>query len=155
MMMEEGYTTCVSGSAIIRSLQGHDPKDAVRIGEANDFVKLQEINVIGLQPAQRILELLLGRFSISAIDLGHEKYFLPIAIPQRFAHADLAHAVVIIPAVIHEVDPLVDHGPDEADTLLLVGLLAEVIAPQPYERYLLAGVSQRAVRYPLFRVGSP
>jgi hypothetical protein len=26
MMMEEGYTTSVSGSAIIRSLQGHDLK---------------------------------------------------------------------------------------------------------------------------------
>ncbi len=35
-MMEEGYTTGFSGSAIIRSLQGQDP-NGIKLGENHDF----------------------------------------------------------------------------------------------------------------------
>ena len=54
---------------------------AVGIGLSNYFVKLQKINMIGLQPLQRLVELLTCREFVPAIDLGHQKCLLAIAIP--------------------------------------------------------------------------
>src|SRR5262249_8173268 len=49
----------------------------------------------------------------------------------------------------------VDGGADDADTLLLIGLLAEVIAPEPHERHLLAGASEGTVGHLPRRLPSP
>src|SRR5580692_9055713 len=78
-------------------------KNSRRISFANDFVKLQQIDVIGLQPPKRLFQLLLSRLSGLCIDLGHEKSLLTITIAQRFAHADFADSAVVVPAVVQEV----------------------------------------------------
>src|SRR5271165_2793604 len=132
------------------SAAGEDP---VRIGVPNDLMKLQQINVIGLQAAQRFIELLGSSFPGLPVDLGHEERLLPIAVAQRLAHADLALAAVVIPAVVEEVDAAVETGADNADAFLLVGLHAEVISTQTYDRDLRAGAAQFAHGNSLGSVG--
>jgi len=78
------------------------------------------------------------------IDLRHQKSFLPVAIAQRFTHADLALAVVVVPAVIQERDAAVERGPDDSNAFLLVRLHANVVSAQPYHRNLFARVTQDA-----------
>src|SRR5260370_17375861 len=61
-------------------------KNAVRIGVANHFMKLEQVNPIRLQPPQRFIELRGCSSFISAIDFGHQKDLLPLPIPQRLPH---------------------------------------------------------------------
>src|ERR1700732_4008720 len=65
-------------------------EDAVRIVHANDFVKLQEIYAIGLEPAKRFFNLQRSRFLVAPIDFGHEKRSLTIAVLERFTHTNFA-----------------------------------------------------------------
>jgi len=53
-------------------------------------VELHEVDAVGLEPAQRFLDLLRGARSAAAVDLGHEKRFVAVAVAQRFPHAQLA-----------------------------------------------------------------
>src|SRR5438132_7291599 len=103
----------VSNLASLLGLQGSfhaaaGAKDAVRISHANHFMKLPEVEVIGLQPLQRFIELLGGRLFGLAVNLGHKECFLPISVAQRLSHANLALTFVVIPTVIEEVDAVVE-----------------------------------------------
>jgi len=91
-------------------------------------MELQQVNPVRLKPVQGLINLLCRSVFGAAVDLGHQEHLLTVAVPQRFAHPAFARAVDIVPAVVHKVDPIVDGGAHDADTLLLVGLLAEVIA---------------------------
>lgn len=55
-----GFQHCFCGSPVC--------EDAVRIFQSNNFVKLQEIDLIGLQPSQRFIDLLGGQGFGAAID---------------------------------------------------------------------------------------
>src|SRR2546422_5382550 len=118
-------------------------------------MELQQINPVRLKPAQGLINLLCRSVFGAAVDLGHQEHLLPVAVPQRFAQPAFARAVVIVPAVVHKVDPVVDGGANDADTLLLVGLLAEVIAAQAHHGDLLSSASHGAVRYPAFGLDGP
>ena len=59
---------------------------------------LHEIDAIGLQPAQRLVELPRRLRFDAAVDLGHEEDLLAVAVPERLAHPDLALALVVVPA---------------------------------------------------------
>src|SRR3954462_4900242 len=83
-------------------------EDAVRILEAQDLVVLHEIDPVGLQPAERFIELAPGFGRGSAVDLRHEEPLLAVALPKHLAHAALALAAVVVPAVVEERDPAVD-----------------------------------------------
>src|SRR5437870_9644104 len=65
-----------------------------------------------LQPLQRFVDLPGGGLPGPAIDLRHEEDFLAIAVTQRPPHADFAGAAIIIPAVVHEGESLIDGAPD-------------------------------------------
>ena len=73
-------------------------EDPVRILEANDLVMLHQIDAIGLQTAQRLVELPRRLAFRAAVDLGHQEDLVAIAVAERLAHADLAGAVVVVPA---------------------------------------------------------
>src|SRR5258708_3999503 len=135
--------------ALLLSLQrGFHPatfsEDPVRIGVANNFMKLQQINAFGLKPPKRFLNLLRRRLSRASVNLGHEKRFLPVAIPKRLAHANFALAAVIVPAVIEKINSAIQRRSDDADTLLLIRLHADVVAAQPDHRNFFVGAAQRA-----------
>src|SRR5207237_5949886 len=102
-------------------------KDPIRVFHADDFVKLHEIDMVGLQPLQGFVYLpRCGCFG-PAINLGHEKDLLAVTVEQRFAHADFTAAVVVVPGVVHEVYPAIDGGADDAEALLLVFWLSDMI----------------------------
>src|ERR1700694_4421640 len=55
-------------------------KNAVGIGIANDLVKLEQINSVGLEALQRIIDLTCCSRLVSAVDLRHQECLLPIAV---------------------------------------------------------------------------
>src|SRR5690242_16696994 len=73
-------------------------KHSVRVGIANDFVKLQQIDRVSLESLQRLVQLLAGSRFGAAIDLGHQERLLAVAIAQSPSHANFALAVVVVPA---------------------------------------------------------
>src|SRR6266436_819390 len=130
-------------------------EDALRVGDANDFVELEKINVVGLKAAQRFIELRCGGLAGLAIDFGHEEGLLTVAVAQRLAHADLTAAAIVVPAVVEEVDATVESGADDLDAFLFVGLHAKVIAPEANNRDPLAAAAELAIGNAVFGAGGP
>src|SRR5256712_2124291 len=81
---------------------------AFRIRHADHLVELHEVDAVGLEPAERFLDLLRGALLAAAVDLGHQKRFLAIAVAERLSHAELARATVVVPALVEEVDAVAD-----------------------------------------------
>src|SRR6516165_4985030 len=75
-------------------------ENALRIVVTDYFMKLHQVDVVGLKPAQRFFDLLGGGLLRSAVDLGHQESLLPIAVTKGFTHADFALAAVVIPTVV-------------------------------------------------------
>src|SRR2546430_15684917 len=69
-----------------------------------------------------------------------------MAAPQRFSHATLARPAVVVPAVVEEVDSVVDGSADDADGFLLVRLPPEVVAAHTDQRHPFPGAPQATVR---------
>src|SRR5271169_1874789 len=82
-------------------------KNAVRVGIANHFMELEQIDSIRLKPSQGFIELCRSSGFVSAVDLGHQECFLAIAIAQGFAHSNFTLSTVVVPAVIEEVDSFI------------------------------------------------
>ncbi len=88
---------------------------------------LPEIEVIGLQAVQRLLEHLHREILAAAVRayLRHQKYAVAAA-PQAFAHPDFALAAMIFPAVVEESDAAVYRFLDDAYRGLLVLGIAQM-----------------------------
>ena len=95
---------------------------------------------------QALIDLRGGGRARAAVDLGHQERALAVAVAQRAAHPDLAGAVVVVPAVVHEGDAVIDRGADDARRGRLVAK-ADVKAAQPQQRDLDAGAPQPARRH--------
>ena len=131
------------------------------IVEADDLVVLDQIDAVGLQPAERFVELPRRPPLRPAVDLGHQEDALAVAVAERLAHPQLALAVVVVPGVVHEGDAAVDRGADDADAERLVDVRqGEVPAAEPDRGYPLAGLppacdtaclqpSKSVISYPL------
>ena len=100
--------------------------------------------MVGLEAPQRLFQLLPGRRLGVAVNLGHQEGFLPVALAEGFAHADFALAAVIVPAVVEEVDAVIERAPDDTDAFLLVGLHPEVISAKTDHGHLLARAAEGA-----------
>src|SRR4051812_40551563 len=105
---------------------------------------LQQIHVISLQPAQRLVDLLRGSLAGTSIDLRHQKRLVAVAVAQRLTHPDFTLAAVVVPAVVEKVDALIERRPDDSDALLRVALNAGVVTAQTNDRNLLASTSEFA-----------
>ena len=92
------------------------------------FMMLHQVYIIDLQSFQRLVDLLLGRLERATIDLAHQKNFFAVAVLECHAHANLAAPIVIIPAVIHEIDSAIDGTTDYLDTFLLVFWSSNMVA---------------------------
>ena len=75
------------------------------------------------------------------------KAFCAIAVLQRLAHAALALALVVVPAVVQEVHAVVERRPDDAECLGFILLPACMESAEPDKRDLLAGLSECPVRH--------
>src|SRR5258708_39377822 len=119
-------------------------ENAVRVGVANHFVKLEEIDPVGLKSAQGLVDLTRGGGLIAPIDFGHEKSFLAITVTKRVAHADFALATVIVPAVIEKMDSVIDCGTDDANTLRLLEFrFAKMKSAEPHHGNLFSCAAER------------
>jgi hypothetical protein len=121
-------------------------KNPVRVFESNDFVELHQVDVVGLEASQRLVDLF-GRFLLrSAVHLGHKKRAVAIAVFERLAHADFTLSLVIIPTVVEKSDAAVNRSSYDSYALVCVADQAEVKAAHADGRYLLGGSPERAVR---------
>src|SRR5579884_2061100 len=118
-------------------------------------MNLQPVILHCLHPTEGLINLPCSRFSVATVNLGHEEHPLSIPIPQRLAHAEFARAAIIVPAVVHEIDPIVNRGADDAYTLFLVGLFSDMKSAQADERHTLSCTPQPVVWHPFFRFYSP
>src|SRR5216684_8074391 len=75
---------------------------------------LNQVDAVGLQTLQRFVELPRGFGFRAAVDLRHQERLPPVAVAKRLAHADLAGAFVVVPAVVEEVDAAVDRAADDS-----------------------------------------
>ena len=108
-------------------------------------VNLIQIDKIRLQPPQRFIDLSHGSDLISAIDLGHQEGFLAITIAQRSAHSNFALSVVVVPAIIEKIDSFIDSGANDANALVGIALIAQVIPTEPDKRNPFAGAAQSSI----------
>src|ERR1035437_9386023 len=120
---------------------------AVGILHAQVLVDLHEVDVVGLQPLERFVDLAGGGLLCASVKLGHEEDLLAVAVAQRLAHPDLAFAVVVVPAVVHESDAAVDGGADELDAILLLFHEADMVATEAERGNAFAGTSERTVEH--------
>src|SRR6516164_10378022 len=97
-----GKTNEANFAGFLRSENGFEisscRKDSIWIGVSNDFVKLKQVDTVGLQAPKRFLELAAGRGFISSVDLCHQESLFAIAVAERLAHTNFALAGVVVPA---------------------------------------------------------
>ncbi len=98
----------------------------IRIVVVDHFVDLPQVEVIGLQPAQRVVQLLERDLFAAAVraDFRHHERAIALS-AQRASQALLAHPVVVLPRVVEEVDPVVERFRNDAPGLRLVHHVAE------------------------------
>src|ERR1022692_3442684 len=105
-------------------------ENSVRIFQSDDLVELHQVNSIRLQPFQGFVDLLGGGFFGAAVALGHEESPFPVTVSQSFPHADFADTVIVVPAVVHEGDALVNGAADNRYARSFVRLFAYVKSAQ-------------------------
>ncbi len=120
-------------------------KEAVGILQTNVLVILHQVDDVGLQPLQRLVDLGRRRRLGAAVELGHQEDALPIAVAQRVAHAPLALAVVVVPAVVHEGDAAIDGRADDADAFRPILRHADVEAAEPESGHAFTRLAELTV----------
>src|SRR5688572_21974295 len=95
----------------------------MRILVPENLVMLHEVDAVGCQAPKGLAELSRRLGLGSTIDLGHQKDSVPVPIAKRFAHARFTRALVVVPAVIQEIDAAVDGSANDADARLLIEIV--------------------------------
>ena len=109
-------------------------------------MKLHQVDVVGLEPPQRFVDLTRRGGLGPAVDLGHEEDLVPVPVFERLAHADFADPVVVVPTVVQEGDSMVDGSADQLSGLLLLERWnADVKAAESDGRYPFPGAAQCAI----------
>jgi hypothetical protein len=120
-------------------------KGTVRILQPDILVKLHRVDMVRLQPPQRLVDLSRRRFLGATVELRHQEDLFPVSVPERLAQDHFALSAVVVPAVIYERNPVVDRGAHDADTIVLVGGRAYVGAFQPDGRNLDTRLAECAI----------
>ena len=99
---------------------GDEDRVGLRVGQ--DLVHLPEVQVIGLQPPQGILQhgqgLLLGFLPlVVGADLGHQEHLVALAL-HGDAHPFLGAPFGVLPGIVEEGDAHINGGMDDAGGLL-------------------------------------
>ena len=117
---------------------------ALRVTPVCDLVYLPEVEVVRPEPTQRLLEHAHRRLRVAPVraDLGHEEDLLPPAVGERFPHARLAQAVVVLPRVVHERDARVHGAMQQRGRLALGADPAEMVSAESERGHGLAGATK-------------
>ena len=119
-------------------------EDPVRIAVVDDLVKLPEVEVIGTQAAEAVVEAPLRALVVPLAVLGHQEHLRAPAVGQRAPHHLFGPAVVIIPAVVEEGHALVDRGVHDANGFGWVLDRPDVPAAQAENRHSLSRAAERS-----------
>ena len=122
-------------------------EDAVGVFHADDLVELDEVDHVGLESAEGLFELAVECGGGASVDFGHEEDLGAVAVAEGLAHADFADAVVVVPAVVHEGDAVVDGFVDEGDAVLGVGLASDVVSAEADGGDFFSGGTEVAVEH--------
>jgi hypothetical protein len=82
----------------------------------------------------------------TAVKFRHQKDLLAVAVAQRFTHDDFTFAVMIIPAIVHEGDAVVDGSAHDTNAFVLVARITDVRTTEPDRGNFDAGFAERALR---------
>src|SRR5579859_6873410 len=118
---------------------------ALGIGGANDFVNLNQIDNVGLETYEALIDLFRRGVGVVAIDFRHEKDALAITVAEGVPHLDLGLAERVVPAIIHERDAGVDRGSDDPERLGRTGCAHDVRSAESDCTYLLTGLAQHSI----------
>ncbi len=123
-------------------------EDTEGVFVADDFVMLNEVDAVCFEAGEAFVELTGSLFVGTAVYLGHQEGFLPVAIAQGLAHAGFAEAAVVIPTVVEEVHAAIEGSADEAQGERFVDVLeAEVPASEADGGNLFAGSAEWPLRH--------
>ena len=113
-----------------------------------DAVDLPEVEMVGLQAPQRLLQHLHGQFLAAAVraNLGHQEDFVAPAL-EAAAHPVFRLAVVVFPAVVEERDARVDGLVDQLDGVVHGLQIAEMMSADAEGRHFHIGTAERPHRY--------
>ena len=109
------------------------------------LVHLHQVDAIGLESAQAVLDLAPHVLRIAGADLAHEEALLPPFAAVRgegLAHDLFAAAPVVVPAVVEEVHAFIERGVHDADGFGFVGNVADVPAAEGEDGDVRAGVAE-------------
>src|SRR6185437_7823182 len=120
-------------------------EETVGIFQPDIFVILNQIDTVRLKAFQRLIDLARRSLFGTAIEFGHQERLPAIAIAKRLPHADLALAVVVVPAVVEEIHAAVESRANNTDAFLRVLRTADVMAAEPDRRNLFARTPERAI----------
>src|SRR5690606_58662 len=99
-------------------------QNALRVVIPDDLVDLPEVEIVGPEPLQALLELLhrvLGPAVVRTV-LRHQECPLPVALlGERLAHATLGLPTAVLPGVVQKGDTAVDRLVDDPDRFILLG----------------------------------
>ena len=122
----------------------------LRVVVVDALVDLPQVEVVGLQSLQRLVELPQGDLLVAAVgaDLGHQEDLVAPTL-EGLAHPLLALAVVVLPGVVEEVDAGIDRLVDDGDGFLEGRGVAQAVAAQPDDGDRLLGPPERFARDPV------
>ena len=82
------------GRPLMRAAGG---EDGFRVGHADDFVELDEVDGVCLEAAEGVFKLGVEAFGGVAVGLGHEEDLVAVAVAEGCAHALFGAASVVVP----------------------------------------------------------
>src|SRR5581483_2312109 len=86
-------------------------------------------------------------FTRAPVELCHQKILVPLHAAESAAHAALAFAVVIAPAIVEEGYAELERAPNDAGSLRWIRRKTKVITAQTDGRDLFAGPTQLAIHH--------
>ncbi|GAH66957.1 unnamed protein product, partial [marine sediment metagenome] len=68
-------------------------EDPVRLSLMDDFVELEQVDLVGLKSSETLIQLLPKRYSVTSVVFGHEEDLLSVTILESASHNLLTSAV--------------------------------------------------------------
>src|SRR5258705_5182284 len=120
----------------------------MRILESDNLMVLDQINAVGLQPAERFFQLAGSFFSGASVNFGHQEYLAAVILAQCPAHPEFAKTVVVIPRVVHKGNAAVNRATNDSQAQLLLHVFQPEMPPSQSDGgYLLSSTAERAINH--------
>ncbi len=122
-------------------------EDQIGIVVVDYFVNLPDVQMIGLQTAERFVQHAHGDVLIAPMraDLGHQDHLVAFPL-ERVAEPHFTFAVVIIPGVVEEVDSGIDRFGNDAVGDVIAFRAAQMVSADADGGNAQTGFSQRTLR---------